>query len=120
MTFNPGNDNYTAARDQQRIPIATGLSSVDATQTLPFLIDPITGRVLVNSTGGSSGTAVYNEVVSGSGTSWTLANTPTAGTQTIYANGQRLTPTVDYNISGAGITTVDSWLAGTILADYVH
>lgn len=70
--------------------------------------------------GSSSGTSVFNEVVSGSGTTFTLAHTPISGTQAIYALGQRLTLTVDYTISGAVITTVSSWLAGQILADYKY
>lgn len=81
-----------------------------------------TGGSIFGIGGTSSGgnTFVYNEVVSGSGTSWTLANTPVIGLQAIYANGQKLTPTVDYSITSAAITTVDSWAAGTILADYQH
>ncbi len=51
MSFNPGLDNYTAARDGQRTPVATGVSNTDATQTLPFKIDSVTGRVLVDSGG---------------------------------------------------------------------
>lgn len=115
---NPADNNYQALREQNRITVATGQSNTDATQSLPFKIDSITGRLLV-SNGGSSGTGVYNEVVSGSGTAWTLANTPILATQAIYADGQRLTPTMDYSISGTSITTVLSWLAGTVLADYV-
>lgn len=71
-------------------------------------------------TGSSSGTAVYGEVVAGSGTAWTLASTPTAGTLRLFANGQRLTLTVDYSLSGAAITTLTSWATGTVLADYSH
>lgn len=72
------------------------------------------------SSGGSSDTQVTSEVVSGSGTAFTLANTPTAGTVKLFANGQRLTPVVDFTISGPNITTVLSWDAGTILADYSY
>ncbi len=74
------------------------------------------------SKGGSSGTQVYNEIVSGSGTTFTLAFTPTTGTVVVYGNGQRLTPGAsnDYTISGAIITTTNSFSAGTILADYSH
>lgn len=73
--------------------------------------------------GGSSGgtssvTFVNNEVVAGSGTTFTLANTPTAGSVDVYALGQHLVPTTDYTISGAVITTVSSWSAGNILASY--
>lgn len=67
---------------------------------------------------GSSDTPVDNEVVSGSGTSWTLANTPIAGTVHVYGRGQRLKLTTTYSISGTTITTVDSWIAGEITADY--
>lgn len=65
-------------------------------------------------------TSVFNEVVSGSGTSWTLGIAPATGDERIYVNGQRLTPTVDYTITGAHITTLLSWVAGTMLADYTY
>ncbi len=74
-------------------------------------------------TGGSSGTSVYGEVVAGSGTAWTLANAPTAGTLRLYANGQRLKEgaiPADYTLSGTNITTNNSWALGTLLADYSH
>jgi len=116
---NPADNNYQNLRDQNRITVASGQSNTDSTQSLPFLINSITGRILVD-TGGTSGTAVYNEVVSGSGTTWTLAHTPLSGTLALYANGQRLTPTTDYSLSGATITTVLSWDAGSILADYFY
>ena len=67
---------------------------------------------------GASANFVYNEVVAGSGTSFTLANTPVAGSQALYALGQRLTLTVDYTISGANIILVNSLLAASLLADY--
>lgn len=119
MSNIPSQNAYQNLRDQNRIPVASGQSNTDSTQSLPFLIDSITGRLLVSSTG-TSGTAVYNEVVSGSGTSWTLAHTPVSGTLLLYANGQRLTPTTDYSLSGATITTVTSWASGTLLADYFY
>lgn len=72
------------------------------------------------SSSGSNGTAVYNEVVAGSGTSWTLPFAPSTGTLRLYANGQRLMVGTDYSLSGTAITTVDSWVAGTLLADYDH
>lgn len=89
----PAPSNYDATRDQNRVPVAMGQSNVDATQTLPFLIDPVTGRVLVDSGGsgtlslttigtsgpatlvgtvlnipvypGSSGVSIFNDTVSG-------------------------------------------------------
>ncbi len=64
--------------------------------------------------------AIENEIVAGSGTSWSLANTPAVGTVTLYAGGLRLTPGVgnDYTIIGIAITTVVSYPAGSLLADY--
>ena len=62
---------------------------------------------------------VNNEIVAGTdGLHWTLANTPAIGSVHVYANGQRLTLTVDYTIAGSVITTLQSWAVGTILADY--
>ena len=69
---------------------------------------------------GSGTNFVYNEVVSGSGTTFTLAHTPIAGTQTVYGLGQLLTPTVDYTISGINIVTTNSWLSGQIVANYQY
>lgn len=66
------------------------------------------------------GTAVYDEVVAGATNTFTLANTPTAGTVRVYANGQRLLPTTDYTISGAIITTVLAWSAGQVSSDYSY
>jgi len=66
----------------------------------------------------SGSTSVYNEVVAGSATTFTLANTPDTDTLRLYANGQRLTPTTDYSLTGAVITTVSSWSANAITADY--
>lgn len=118
---NPALNSYQNLRDQNRITVASGQSNTDSNQSLPFLVNSITGRLLVDATGGSSNSFKYNEIVSGSGTSWTLANVPITGTVALYANGQRLTPGgVDYTISAAAITTVLSWSAGTVLADYQY
>lgn len=68
----------------------------------------------------SSVTTVSNEVVSGSGNTFTLVHIPTTGSQKIFAIGQRLTPTVDYTIAGAVITTISTWNNGDILADYTY
>lgn len=80
-----------------------------------------TTDVTVSATGGGgSSTFVNNEIVSGSGTSWTLAQTPILGAQHVYGNGQRLIAGAgnDYTISGTAITTSNSFSAGNLLADY--
>lgn len=107
-----------APRDQNYVTTLLGVSNVDGVTPVVVWADPVTHRLLVDSTGGSSTNFADNEVVSGSGTSWTLVHTPTASSQHIFANGQRLIPTVDYSIVGAAITTVLAWSTGTILADY--
>jgi hypothetical protein len=62
---------------------------------------------------------VDDEVVAGSGTAWTLAHLPSpASSLKLYARGQRLPLTTSYTISGTSITTVDSWSAGDLYADY--
>lgn len=68
--------------------------------------------------GGAAADFVDNEVVSGSGTSFTLANAPIAGSVKLHGRGQRLKVTTDYSITGSAITTVDSWAAGDLIADY--
>lgn len=70
--------------------------------------------------GGGMSTAFFvsGEVVAGSGTSWTLANTPKLFLG-LYAQGQKLsTSRGDYTISGSSITTTLSWTAGDLEADY--
>lgn len=69
---------------------------------------------------GSSGTEVVGEEVSGSGTSFTLAHTPTTGTLKLFIRGQRVSLTTDYTLAGAVITTVNSWSAGDLVADYTY
>lgn len=71
-----------------------------------------------SSASSSSSTSVYGEVVAGSGTAWTLAHTPDTNTLRLFANGQRLMAGTDYTLAGTAITTVLSWDAGTLLADY--
>lgn len=106
------------AIDDNDKPVMGGTSSVDNSSIVSSAYDPITRRLLVSGSGGSSN-FVDNEVVAGSGTTFTLATTPVLNSQHIYANGQRLTPGgVDYTIVGAVITMLTSWVAGTVLADY--
>lgn len=63
---------------------------------------------------------VFNEQVSGSGTSFTLEVTPISGTERIYVRGQRVFPgpSGGYEISGPNIVTADTLSAGDVFADY--
>lgn len=116
--------NYNGAlpRDDNDVPVAGAVTDDATAAVVPWKVDPATGRLLISATVSGFGTVVRNELVSGSGTSWTLANTPDATGVALYANGQRLDPNngTDYTLSGANITTVLSWSAGTLLADYSH
>lgn len=81
-----------------------------------------TGRATETVTGGGSGgTAVVGEIVSGSGTTYTLAHTPLAGTLAVYINEVRkIGGGVDYTLSGAVIITVQTWGTGDVIADYSY
>lgn len=113
-------NNVNAPRDGNAVPTALFAQQGATTFVAPGQIDQITGRILVDVSGGTGNAFTYNEIVSGSGTTFTLANTPISGLYAIYGQGQRLYPTTDFTISGAVITTVNSWLAGNLLADYQY
>lgn len=93
-----------------------------------------TGQCFVGNTGADPGwgscsgvTPVYSEVpsgtINGSNVTFTLANTPTAGSVLLYKNGQRQLAGggADYTISGATITYNAAPLTGDqLLSDYTH
>lgn len=105
--------------DENDVKGLIAASSSDGSTPVKLYADPTTHRLLVDASG-ATGTFVTNEVVSGSGTSYTLAHTPIVGSVAVYGAGQRLTPGAgnDYTISGAAITTTNSFSAGEILSDY--
>lgn len=89
---------------------------VTAGSNITITTDANGKKVITGSAGG--GNFTENEVVAGSGTTFTLAATPVAGSVKVYALGQRLVLTTDYSIVGTAVTTVNSWSAGQIVADY--
>lgn len=107
MSNNPGNNNYQNLRDQNRVTVASGQSNLDSTQSLPFLINGITGRVLVDISS-SLGAAWYNEtpsgLVNGVNTTFTLANTPATNSLVLTIARQPQILGTDYTISGNTIT----------------
>lgn len=108
-------------KDDNGYPVMGGVSSSDNTLVKNAVIDSVTGRLYTDNGGGGGGNNfIYNEVVSGSGTSFTLAHTPVTGLVSVYGAGQKLFPTNDYTISGAVITTVNTWNAGDIISDYQY
>ncbi len=82
----------------------------------------VNGTKIISATG-SSGTSVIGEVVSFSGTSGTLANTPQAGTLRLFRGGSRQQSGAgnDYTLAVATITLAQAALTGEIfLADYTY
>jgi hypothetical protein len=61
---------------------------------------------------------IVGETVSGSGTSWTLANVPKSGSVKLYGSGVRLDVGNDYSITGPAISTLNSYPEGSLIADY--
>lgn len=71
-----------AKRDQNHVTGALGVSSADETTTLPFLIDPITGRLLTDTASGA-GTVTSVSVVTANGFAGSVATATTTPAITI-------------------------------------
>lgn len=112
----------TATASTAPIKLTSGtLLTVPEAGAVEFLNDKFYGTTTTGPTRQTFATlesTINNEVVSGSGTSFTLASTPIVGSVKVYAGRNRLYPTTDYSITGASITTVLSWATGDLLADY--
>jgi len=89
-----------AVRDQNHIPVMLGVSSVDGVTTIPVSIDPVTGRLLVDSAGGGGYTNLTQFVDQ---TAWRLFYSNGSGDVTelalggagtyLYSNGASSAPT---------------------------
>lgn len=98
-----------AIRDQNRVTVALGVSSTSAVTPLPFTIDSSTGRLLVDSSGGGSGSFTVETpvgVVDGSNVTFTVSHTPKA----IVTDGTTRFAGLGYTYSAPTIT-VDALLA---------
>jgi hypothetical protein len=76
-----------------------------------------------NGSGGGGGTPVSGEVVSGSGTAFTLANTPISGTLQLFNGSAAIFEgalPADYTISGPNITMNYSVPTGSLRANYQY
>jgi len=113
---NISTDTLTITRAQE----STSASTKNTAGKTYSLVLGITAKMISDIGNAVLGTPVINEVVSGSGTAFTLAHTPVVGSVKLFGAGARLTPGAgnDYTISGATITTVNSYSAGQLLADY--
>ncbi len=66
-----------ASRDQNHVPTALGVSSVDSVTPTPFVVNPVTGRLLTDVSGGGSGTVTDVSVVTANGISGSVATSTT-------------------------------------------
>ena len=108
-----------AKRDDNQVTTLLGVSNADGTTPVTLYADPTTHRLLVT----YPYTDVVGEAVSGSGTTYTLANTPVTGSVHLFLNGVRQNAGAgnDYTISGATITFGTAPLSGdVVLADYKY
>jgi hypothetical protein len=113
---NVSSDTITITRAQE----STSATNKNTAAKTYSLVLGITAKMISDIGTALLGTPVVSEVVSGSGTSFTLAHTPVSSSLRLFGAGQRLTPGAgnDYTISGTTITTVNSYSAGQLLADY--
>lgn len=108
-----------AQRDQNHVPSALGVSSVDGFTTIPFTIDPITGRLLVDASGGS-GTVTTVSVVTNQGVSGSVANATTTPAITLSLGA--LTGVTSLNglvvTANTGVVTTGTWNGTKIAVAY--
>lgn len=97
-----------ARRDANKVTTLLGVSNADGITPVVLWADPTTHRLLVSAV--SAGTTWYWETpvgaINGSNVTFTIANAPTANSQTLYLGGLCQYPTTDYSLSGTTITYV--------------
>ena len=106
----------------------SGITSINGNTNAAQTIQSGGNGIIVSSSGGVTSIIntlpganfMDNEIVSGSGTTFTIAQaTIRLGSEHLYANGQRQITGVDYTISVQVITFLTgSYTAGTVVADY--
>src|SRR5579872_3625737 len=102
------NDQLTVTRAQE----GTSASNKNTAAKVYKMALALTAKMITDiQAQTANGVPVENEVVSGSGTSFTLANTPVSGSVKVWGAGIRLTPGAgnDYTITGSAITTTTSY-----------
>lgn len=114
-------DQYSRIIIQERGPGGKGFveTPLKAGANISITRDATGALVITGTSGGGSANVIFGEVVAGSSTTFTLSQTP-SGTISVSANGQVLKLTQDYTIVGAVITTLSSWSAGAVIADYKY
>lgn len=86
------------------LPLTPNLASIDTVGS--GVASTAIGDAVTMSIAGAGGlNYAFDEVLSGTGTSFTIAHTPSpSGSLILWKNGQGLTVGVDFSISGAGLT----------------
>ena len=109
-----------AKRDNNQVVTLVGVSNSDGVTPVVLWADPTTHRLLVSISGASS--TVYNEILTGTvngiNKEFTLADTPATDTLRLYLEGQRLTPTEDYSLTGDTVTLINAPTLNAPIADY--
>lgn len=75
--------NVNAIRDDNFVPVALGVKSTNSAETYPLTINPVTGRLLTDNSGGGSGTVTDVSVVSANGFAGSVATSTTTPAITI-------------------------------------
>ncbi len=89
--------------------------------TITFTSAPLTGSVPVISYRTSNGSSTFSDretpsgSVNGSNVTFTLAHTPTTGSEYVWMDGVLQTVTTDYTISGGTITFITAPLTGAVI-----
>lgn len=90
------------------VPLIAGLASDGSNVAVPIAVDPVTGRVLVNATGGGGGSTTSANVYTGQQTAGTAA-TALTGTSTALVNGiivkALTTNTATLYVGAAGVSS---------------
>lgn len=95
-----------APRDQNRVTTLIATSNADGTTPVPLWADPVTHRLLVDATGGSTFyTDTLSGTIDGANKTFTVANTITSALALYIANSV-YQPVVDFTTSGTTITMV--------------
>lgn len=97
-----------AYRDQNNVPTMIGVSSVDGVTPTRWAVDPITGRALVDVSGGTGGTVTSVSVTTANGVSGSVANPTTTPAITLTLGA--ITPTT---VNGLTISSTTGTLSIT-------
>ena len=115
-------DTHVALKDGNSVASAIFESSTQPGVILRGKIDPLTGRVLVDASGGMGGTLTWYDVtgtINGVNASFTIPVSPASGIILNLA-GQTQVDTVWYTVSGSTITYNPGFIPANGLSSTAH